>query len=169
MADQRQHREHRLDEHAVLPLPALTHFEVAGIAFRSMKASVAQDNHALFNLANEPLKGVIRDIGRGTRPPHDQPPLVEQQTEFPTDNPAVVRDAFAADLLRAAAFTDRMDQLDAIRVNDPKDRRGGEEAPCPVVMGPEEAKEPGALGEVGKPTADSHASTSDRRAGCPRL
>ena len=85
------------------------------------------------------------------------------------NNPAVVRHAFAADLLRAPAFTDGMDQLDAIRVNDPKDRRGGEEAPCPVVMGPEEAKEPGALGEVGKPTADSHASTSDRRAGCPRL
>src|SRR5438093_6189181 len=26
MADQRQHREHRLDEHTVLPLPALTQF-----------------------------------------------------------------------------------------------------------------------------------------------
>jgi hypothetical protein len=24
-------------------------------------------------LTNEPLKGVIRDIGGGTRPPHDQP------------------------------------------------------------------------------------------------
>jgi hypothetical protein len=49
----------------------LTQFEVGGVAFRGMKAGVAQDNHALFNLAHEPLKGVIRDIGRGTRPPHD--------------------------------------------------------------------------------------------------
>ena len=40
----------------------------------------------------------------GTRPPHDQPPLVEQQTEFPADNPAVVREAFAAKLLGAAPF-----------------------------------------------------------------
>src|SRR5467141_4137055 len=33
MADHRQHREHRLDQHAVLPLPALTQFEVGGIPF----------------------------------------------------------------------------------------------------------------------------------------
>src|SRR5215510_11438240 len=59
MANERQHREHRLHQHAVLPLTALTHFEVSRIAFRSMKAGVAQDNHALFNWANEPLKGVI--------------------------------------------------------------------------------------------------------------
>src|SRR4029434_4577524 len=90
MADERQHREHRLDEHTVLPLAALTQFEVGRIAFRSMKAGVAQDNHALFNLANEPLKGVIRDIGGGTRPSHDQPPLIEQETQFPPDDPAMI-------------------------------------------------------------------------------
>src|SRR6266851_757019 len=43
MADQRQHREHRLDEHAVLPLPTLTQFQVAGIPLRGMEAGVAQD------------------------------------------------------------------------------------------------------------------------------
>ncbi len=71
MADERQHREHRLDEHTVLPLAALTQFQVGGVAFRGMKAGVAQDNHLPINLLNEPLKGGIRDIGRGTRPPHD--------------------------------------------------------------------------------------------------
>jgi hypothetical protein len=76
--------------------------------------------------------------------------LIEEQTEFAADNPAVVRHAFPADLLGAPAFADGMDQLDAIGVNDPQGRRGGEEDPCPVLMGPEEAKEPGALGEVGK-------------------
>jgi hypothetical protein len=69
-----------------------------------MEGRVAQDNHAFFNLSNEPLKGVVRDIRGGTRPPHDQPPLIQQETQFPPDNPAVVRHAFAADLLRAAAF-----------------------------------------------------------------
>ena len=43
-------------------------------------------------------KRVIRDIGGGTRPPHDQPPLIEEQTEFAPDNPAMIREAFAADL-----------------------------------------------------------------------
>src|SRR5882762_1652825 len=55
MADERQHGEHRLDEHTVLPLPALTQFQVGGVAFRGMKAGVAQDDHLLFELADEPL------------------------------------------------------------------------------------------------------------------
>ena len=81
MADECQHGEHRLDEHTVLPLAALTQFQIGGVAFRGMKAGVAQDNHAPVDLANQPLKRVIRDIGRGTCPPHDQPPLIEQETD----------------------------------------------------------------------------------------
>src|SRR6266568_7254125 len=41
MAHERQHREHRLDEHTVLPLTALTQFQVGRVAFRGMKAGVA--------------------------------------------------------------------------------------------------------------------------------
>ena len=55
VADHGEHGEHRLHQHAILPLTALTHFKIARIAFRSMKAGVAQNNHAFFNLANEPL------------------------------------------------------------------------------------------------------------------
>src|SRR2546425_3403956 len=77
-----------------------------------------QDNHPPVDLANEPLKGIVCDIGGVTRPGHHQPPLIEQQAEFAPDNPAMVGEAFAADLLRAAAFTHGVDQLDPIRVND---------------------------------------------------
>ena len=124
VGDECQHRQHSLNEDAVVPLAALTEFEAGGIAFRGMKGRITQDNHLFFKLPNEPLKGVIRNIGGGTLPRHDQSPLIEQQTAFPPDNPAVVRHAFAADLLRAAAFADGMDQLDALRVNDPEHRRG---------------------------------------------
>jgi hypothetical protein len=75
MADERQHREDRLHEHPVLPLPALTQFEIRGIALRGMEAGITQDNHPPINLLHQPLKRVIRDIGRVTCPPHDQPPL----------------------------------------------------------------------------------------------
>src|SRR5437773_4546054 len=105
MADEREHREHRLHQHTVLPLAALTQFEVGGIALRGMEAGVTQDNHLFFELSNQPLKRVIRDIGGGTRPRHDQSPLIEQQTEFPSDDPAVVREPLAANLLGTAAFT----------------------------------------------------------------
>jgi hypothetical protein len=56
-------------------------------------------------------KGVVRGIGRGTRPPHDQPPLIEEQTEFAPNNPAMVGQAFAPDLPRAAPLAHGMDQL----------------------------------------------------------
>src|SRR5438270_2891159 len=54
MADERQHREHRLHQQAVLPLAALTQFEMARLALRGMEAGVAQDDHTLFKLPNEP-------------------------------------------------------------------------------------------------------------------
>src|SRR5215470_7917272 len=111
MTDERQHREHRLHQHAVLPLAALTHCEIARIALRGMEAGVTQDDHRLFALADKPLKGVLRDIGRGPRPPDDQPPLLEEQTQFAPDNPAVIREAFAADLVGTPAFAIGVDEL----------------------------------------------------------
>ena len=62
MADERQHREHRLHQHAVLPRAALTQFQVAWIALGRMEAGITQDNHALLKLLNQPLKRVIRGV-----------------------------------------------------------------------------------------------------------
>src|SRR5256885_1216042 len=150
MADERQHREHRLHQHTVLPLAARTQFEIARIPLRGMETGVTQDNHLVFALANEPLKRVVRDMGRVACPPHDQPPLIEQQTEFAADNPAMIGEALATNLLGTAAFTHGMDQLDTIGVNDAEHGRGGQESPRPILMGLEETKEPGALGKPRK-------------------
>src|SRR2546429_9938989 len=79
----------------------------------------------LLTLPNQPLKRVICDIGGGTRPPHDQPPLIQHQTEVPADNPPVIREAFPADLLGTPAFAHGVDELDAIRVDDAEHGRGG--------------------------------------------
>src|SRR5712691_3721728 len=70
-----------------------------------------QDYLLFFDLSNQPLKGILRDIGSRTLPRHDQLPLVEQQTEFVPDNTAMIGQAFAADLLRAPAFADGVGQL----------------------------------------------------------
>src|SRR6516225_8688498 len=150
VADERQHREDRLYQHTLLPLAALTQFEVGRIALGSMEGGITQDNHPLLKLPNQPLKRVIGDIGRVTRPPHDQPPLIEQETQFAPDNPATIGEAFAAALLRAAALAHGVDEFDAVGVNDPEHRRGGQEDLRPGLMGLEETKEPGALGQAGK-------------------
>ena len=77
IADHGQHGEHRLHQQAVLPRAALTPCEVGGVALRRMESPITQDNHALFKLPNQPLQGVIRDIGGGTLPYHHQPPLIQ--------------------------------------------------------------------------------------------
>src|SRR5215470_10278430 len=74
----------------------------------------------------------------------------KQQTEFAADNPAMVGEAFAANLLGTAAFTPGMDQLDPVGVNDAEHGRSGQENLRPVLMGLEETKEPGALGQPRK-------------------
>src|SRR4029453_17295580 len=55
MADHGQHGEHGLHEHTVLPLAALTQFEVRGIPHGRMESGITQDNHASVYLSNEPL------------------------------------------------------------------------------------------------------------------
>ena len=77
VADHGQHGEHRLHQHAVLPLAALTQLEVRGIPFGGMKTGVAQDNHVPIDLSNQPLKRLVRHIRRGTIPPHYQAILVQ--------------------------------------------------------------------------------------------
>src|ERR1700704_1535918 len=71
MADECQHREHRLHEHTILPLAPLTQFEIRGIALGRMEAGITQDNHLLLKWPNQPLKGLVCDLGGITRPPHD--------------------------------------------------------------------------------------------------
>src|SRR6266498_964691 len=153
MANHGQHGEHRFHQQAVLPLAPRTQFEIARVPLRGMEARVAQDNHPLFKLPDQPLKDIVCDIGRGTLPRHDQPPLIEQETEFPADNPAVVRETFTGNLLRTPAFAPGMDELDALRVDDAEHGRSSQEDLRPVLMGPDKAKEPRPLGEPGKQRA----------------
>src|SRR5262245_21014371 len=115
-----------------------------------MEGGITQDDHAAVKRPDQPLKRVVSDIRGGTVPPYHEAILVQQQTEFPADNPAMVGQAFAPDLLRAAPLTHGVDQLDAIGVDDAEHRWRSQERPRPVLMGLEETKEPGALGEPRK-------------------
>ena len=63
----------------------------------------------------------------------------------------MIREAFAADLLRAAACAHGVEHLDAIGVDDAEHGRSGSEDLRPVLMGLQKTKEPGALGQAGKP------------------
>ena len=62
----------------------------------------------------------------------------------------MVGEAFATNLLGTAAFAHRVDQLDAIGVDDAEHGRSGQESLRPVLMGLQKTKEPRPLGEAGK-------------------
>jgi hypothetical protein len=62
VAHDSQHRQDCLDEHAILPLAALTQFEVGRIPLGRMEGGIAQDDHASVNLSNQPLEGVAQFI-----------------------------------------------------------------------------------------------------------
>src|SRR5215831_1733589 len=59
VADECQHRQDRLHQHAILPLAPLTEFQIGGIALRGMEGGITQDDHPPINLLNQPLKGGI--------------------------------------------------------------------------------------------------------------
>jgi hypothetical protein len=42
-----------------------------------MEGGITQDNHPPINLLHQPLQGGIRDVRGGTRPSHDQSPLMQ--------------------------------------------------------------------------------------------
>src|SRR5439155_4283770 len=105
----------RLDEHAVIPLPPRAHFGIGGIPSRSMEGRIAEDHHPSVTLPHQRLKSLVRDIGGGTIPRHDQSPLVPQEASCPTDNPAVVRQAFPASLPEPAPVADGVNQFHPLR------------------------------------------------------
>jgi len=146
MADERQHREPGLPQHTVLPRTAQTQGKVGWIALRGMEAGIPQDHHALLKLPNEPLQGVSRTMGSGTRPRDHQAVLVQQQTEVAADKPAMIGEPLAAALLGAAAFARGVHPRAAIRINDAEHRWGSHADAWPVLVGPAEAQEPGPLG-----------------------
>src|SRR6266699_6326787 len=78
-----QHREHGLHQQTVLPRAARTQFEVGRIPGRGMEGGIAQDDHASVDLANQPLKGVIGDIGGGTVPSHTKPYWFNSRQSLP--------------------------------------------------------------------------------------
>jgi hypothetical protein len=105
---------------------------------------------AVHHLPHAPLQGGIRDIGGGIRPPHNQPPLMQQPTPLTPDHPAMVREACAAHLLRTAALAPGADHLAPRRVDDAEDPRSGQEDLRPVGRRRVKTQELGPRGEAGK-------------------
>jgi hypothetical protein len=102
MEDRGEHRQHRFHQHPCIPGTTWTDFHVGRITSRCMETGVGQDNHLAVKLGNQGLKMRVVDVGGGAIPGTDQAPLVQDKTEFATDNPPMSTLPFLTQLGRAA-------------------------------------------------------------------
>jgi hypothetical protein len=114
----RQHRQHGFHHHALVPGAAFAGFHIGGVTRLGVEARISQNNHLVFKLSNQPVKGGVRHMRGGIIPRDDQSPLVDDVGELRPDDPAVVRYPFRPDLPVGPVFTLRMAQFDAVTISD---------------------------------------------------
>src|SRR5262249_23644499 len=142
MTDAMNHREYSLDQHSGIPQAPLTQFEIGRVTLSRVECRITQDDHLLFIRRNQGMKSGIGSIGASTIPADHQPQLIEQQTEFAADNPAMVRFPFAPDLPPTPAFAQGMQQFNAVAIDHAQERRGSQELVRPVPVAGQQAKQP---------------------------
>ena len=84
-------------------------FMLAGSPILAWKPGIRQDNHLVIKLSNQRVKMRVVDVGGGAVPGTHQAPLVQDETEFATDNPPMIALPLLADLGGAAPFPHGMD------------------------------------------------------------
>ena len=82
-----QPRAHRCHQQAGLSRAAWAHWEMGGIARGGMEAGLPPDHHASVDLPHPPRKGLICDLGGGTRPPHNPPHWCSTRPRVPPTLP----------------------------------------------------------------------------------
>ena len=117
MTDNGQQTEQQFDGITFIPQPTPAQFEIGRVAGFGMKPLSAKNDHLLVVGSHTRLKMGVVDICPGTIPVHNSSVLVNHHAYFRANNPAIVRFTFASDLVVAAPFTCRMDQLDAIPID----------------------------------------------------
>ena len=124
MTDIGEHGKNSFDDHAHVPYTWLTEAQVSGMPVLFSEAGVREDDHLVSELVNQMLKGcAIIDIRGVTLPVNDASQVVEHEAELAAHNPALIRLAFLADLPCTAPFPSRVQQLNAVTVNDTDQRR----------------------------------------------
>jgi len=116
-------RQSGFDQHPLVPSSSRTELEIAGNTLSSVETDIGQNDALLFQSRDQRQKNLVMDISRIPSPTDYLPLVVNQPAQLHAHDPAPVGFAFLADLLLAASFPDRMDQFDAIAVNDSEKAR----------------------------------------------
>ncbi len=151
-ANLRQKRENSFDQHPIIPLASSAKLQVFRLIRFAPKASICQNNRPAAKFFNQRQKFLIRDIRCFDRPIGNESEFVGQKAEFPTDNPLPGSKAFASDSFSFGLmiFTNRMTQLDAVRINHSEDGRLGKKLFGQSPMRLQAAKKSGSFRQIGK-------------------
>lgn len=147
MAHIGQHRQDRLQQHALVPGPPGTELEVLWNPLGTGEAGVGQGDRLALEGLNHRQELLIMDVGRVPIPGDYFAPTVDQPTELDPHDPAIVGFALLPQLLRAAALAPGMDQFDAVAVNDGEEGGVRQEGLTPGLVGLEQPLQARALGQ----------------------
>src|SRR5437773_8079835 len=111
----------RLDGEALVPSASLTIFDIVCRSTLFAKTQIGQRNRLAVIADCQGAKYIIWFVGGVPGPVDHFTRIVNQPRQLDPDNPATIRFAFFANLLLAAAFAARMDQLDSVGVHNRKE------------------------------------------------
>ena len=147
MPDQGEHGEHSFDHHALVPLAPFTEFEIGGVSLTGMETHITQDDYLVFKPLNQGLKAGIVNIGGIPIPGRYQTQMIEHQAEFAFQEPAMIGFPLLSDLLVAPSLSYRVDQLDAIAVDNAQQTGFSQEGITPVLVSSQQPEEASPMGQ----------------------
>jgi hypothetical protein len=151
-ANLRKQREDGFDQHSVVPLAAPAKFEVFRLIDLAPKVRVRQNDHLVGYRFDQAKKLLVGNIRRLNLPAGDESEFVCQEAEFTADDPFPRSESFFADSFsfRLMIFTNRVTQLDAVRIDDAEQSRFCQKRFGQLAMRLETAKESCSLGQSRK-------------------
>ena len=117
MIDDRDDAEDALDDHTIIALAMLTKLPVDWLVPAFAEAHIAEHLGLLRPPLADLTKVLVVRVGGGPRPVNDLPLGRNQPAEFDSRNPAMIAEAFLADLGGTAPLTNRVNQLNAVAIN----------------------------------------------------
>ena len=93
---------------------------------------------------------MVVNIGRSAVPVANRIEPLYYHAQLAAGEPALIENALASDLSRAASIPDGMAQLNAVTVGNAHQSRGDREAPGPVALGVPAAEPAGAFRQFGE-------------------
>lgn len=144
------HRQDGFGEHAIIPFTAPAELQIGRITGLSMKSRVIQDHYVVLKQFDDQVKPTVLGIRRCPDPAADGPQMIDDQTPLAADDPAMIGNPLASELLRAPALPNGVDQFNAKTVHNAQQRWLRQKLEGPRLMGFEQAKPTGTLRQVRK-------------------